>query len=148
MGVLDLLGILKCFGEFPDEADIGESAERYAGVLGSTKFSGFALGGDIGGCTVTAGGSVDTGRGRIILEGEGDMFTELVRSGRNPLSDASSSLPRAARITSLKSPSSGRTESGLTISCEPLRMLLPVGCGEIALWVKALFGLDPAICSK
>jgi len=148
-GVLGLLGILKFLGDaLPEDADNGESAWRYDGVPGSTRFNVFALGGDCGGWIITAGGTVETGRGLIFLVGEGDILADAVRGGFSPFSTFS--LPRAARRASPKPTSSGCTDAGLTISLEPLLTPFPVGCGEISFGPGGGGGLALrlAICSK
>ena len=84
-GVWGLLGILKCRGDDPPEvevADVGVSAERYAGVLDKVKLRLFPLGGDCGGSIVTAGGIDAAGFARKARVGDGDKLTWLlVRRG-------------------------------------------------------------------
>lgn len=148
-GVDGRLGILKCLGEEPaDAADRGLSVERYAGVLDNVKFMFLLFGGDCGGRIVTAGGAVESGRGRRTLVGEGDMLAEIVRGGRRPFSSTSFSLPRAALRISPKGTSSSSSLADLKMSLLPLLTLPPVGWGEMALGPRLFFDFAFAICSK
>lgn len=77
---------------------------------------------------VTAGGNIDSGRGRTGLVGEGDGgCAEFVRGACKAPSWISNSLPLDALKPSPNNPASGLTEAGLRISLPPLLTLLPVG---------------------
>jgi hypothetical protein len=101
--------------------------ERYDGVLDNVKLIFLFFGGDCGGRIVTAGRTVDMGRGRRTLVGDGDMLAEVVRGGRRQFSSTSFSLPRAALRTSPKGTSSCRPLADLKMSLFPLLTLPPVG---------------------
>lgn len=95
-------------------------------------------GGDTGAWTVTAGAMVETGRGGLNRDGDGDTLVELcLRGNWSVLSVGSASLPLAYRLFS---PIRGTVFTG-----SPLRVFC--GLGGTAPGVGAR-GFVLAICSK
>ncbi len=75
-------------------------------------------------------------------------MVEPVRGGHSPASTVFLSLPLAVRSLSVADPSSSRSAEGATASFGVFIELLPVGSGERAIGVGALFNFEFAICSK
>lgn len=121
-------------------------------MLGRVKFKFRDFGGDVGGSTVTAGvraDIVETGRGRRILVGDGDILAGSLLGGCNPFSNPSFSfsLPVRAPSPSPNGTLSSLAEPGLAMSLVFPLTLPPVGCGERGR-SPTTEGFEDAICSK